>query len=548
MIKLICLTVLLSVISASKTRYYGGGDVIFGYFMQPSYQSTDRNTVLFLLNRLPLNLYNNYICNILVGAMYQNNYYYPLALYPYSYLYTYNYDNIVRNKRATSANISIYQMMRYSQVVRRTISSLYPFWDVNDLSGLYDQARAAANYLILERRRTINVTETIKELLRLLIKNSHESRTVQEVMDAIQQLNSKPRSFITSSIASFVKQTCRVIKSEFYCNYLNKLTYSNRCSSMYHSSQIWNQCCSGVYVNSTTTTTSTPTTSSSATSATTTVPTTTASTTIVPTTTTTGSTTRSCGISVINPARRFSDFYIAISKVRIVGGVPAEKCEYPWVVRLQAADSLCAGSIIDETHILTAAHCVGASTKNIDVTVYAGDHNYNIVDTGEVTRGVSSITIHPNYGVSSVQNDIAVLTLDQPLVYSDCIQPICLPKAGDSSSLSNTQCTVAGWGTTSFGGPSAPILQEVTVPTYNGNDCKNIFPASVINNPTTQICAGRDGADSCQGDSGGPLFCPVNGNYVQYGIVSFGEGCAEPGSGGVYTDVSSMLSFINSVQ
>ncbi|ESO90978.1 hypothetical protein LOTGIDRAFT_122304, partial [Lottia gigantea] len=142
--------------------------------------------------------------------------------------------------------------------------------------------------------------------------------------------------------------------------------------------------------------------------------------------------------------------------------------------------------------------------------------------------------------------DMAMLTLSKPLTFNDCIGPVCLPNAGDSSKLDNTDCTVAGWGTTSFGGSPSPVLQEVTVPTYSGLKCKDAYNASLPSNTAVQICAGGPGVDSCQGDSGGPLFCPVNGQYVQYGIVSYGDGCGVAGSAAVYTDVSALLDFINS--
>lgn len=58
------------------------------------------------------------------------------------------------------------------------------------------------------------------------------------------------------------------------------------------------------------------------------------------------------------------------------------------------------------------------------------------------------------------------------------------------------------------------------------------------------VCAGymRGGKDSCQGDSGGPLVYEGK----QLGIVSWGQGCAEPGFLGVYTDVTRYISWIKS--
>lgn len=45
---------------------------------------------------------------------------------------------------------------------------------------------------------------------------------------------------------------------------------------------------------------------------------------------------------------------------RIVGGIDAEEREFPWTVYLEETITLrlCAGSIIDRRHVVTAAHCV----------------------------------------------------------------------------------------------------------------------------------------------------------------------------------------------
>lgn len=50
---------------------------------------------------------------------------------------------------------------------------------------------------------------------------------------------------------------------------------------------------------------------------------------------------------------------------RIVGGVPADKGEWPWMAALlrDKTDQYCGGVLITDQHILTASHCVDKYKK-----------------------------------------------------------------------------------------------------------------------------------------------------------------------------------------
>ena len=108
---------------------------------------------------------------------------------------------------------------------------------------------------------------------------------------------------------------------------------------------------------------------------------------------------------------------------RIVGGKHVKRNEYPWHVRLSIVKGSkllkapCGGSILTRDKILTAAHCtVKFPAKNI--TVWTGEHDYKKND-GEMSHAVCNKTEHPEYyKKAKYDQDIAVLHLCQPLIFS----------------------------------------------------------------------------------------------------------------------------------
>ena len=53
----------------------------------------------------------------------------------------------------------------------------------------------------------------------------------------------------------------------------------------------------------------------------------------------------------------------------------------------------------------------------------------NCSDPNVQTVGVADVFLHPQYDVTSVHNNIAVLQLARPVMYAGNIRPICLPPA-----------------------------------------------------------------------------------------------------------------------
>ena len=208
----------------------------------------------------------------------------------------------------------------------------------------------------------------------------------------------------------------------------------------------------------------------------------------------------------------------------IVGGYPVNpacpNCKYDFMVSLQTdgwfGGHFCGGSLVREDWVVTAAHCVqGTSPNSIEVVI--GLHNVNGT-TGQQTRNVSEIIIHPQYSGNSLNNDYALLRLSSPITDFEPIQ-LCTDTAHDEEPVMST---TMGWGATSSGGSSSNILLEVDVPI--DDSCGSYSNSDITNN---MICAGdsNGGEDSCQGDSGGPLIMTNDdGEYELIGIVSWGYG------------------------
>jgi len=235
----------------------------------------------------------------------------------------------------------------------------------------------------------------------------------------------------------------------------------------------------------------------------------------------------------------------------IVNGYEAIKHEYPFMAALMNRQrQFCGGSLIDDNHILTAAHCVAHMSKYDvqNLRVRLGDHNIKTnSEANHVEKRVKRVIRHKGFSSSTLWNDVAILTLEDDVQYTSNIQPICLAQ-GRKKYVGNT-VTVAGWGTLREGGSQPASLMKVDVKVWENSRCKESYGSSAPGGITSHmLCASESDRDSCSGDSGGPLFdCPYNGSCEQIGIVSWGIGCAKQQYPGVYTRVTEMMPWIKRI-
>jgi len=167
------------------------------------------------------------------------------------------------------------------------------------------------------------------------------------------------------------------------------------------------------------------------------------------------------------------------------------------------------------------------------------------IDPNAIKKRIRRVTRHKSFNSRTLYNDIAILTMESPVVFSDTVSPVCLPTTSDDYTMKDA--VVMGWGTIKEGGGQPTSLQQVTVKVQENSLCKQKYqkdsPGTII---PSMLCAAYPGKDSCQGDSGGPLVyqeSPESG-WLQVGIVSWGFGCAQDAYPGVYTRVTSFLTWI----
>uniref|UniRef100_A0A674KEG8 Peptidase S1 domain-containing protein n=1 Tax=Terrapene triunguis TaxID=2587831 RepID=A0A674KEG8_9SAUR len=225
---------------------------------------------------------------------------------------------------------------------------------------------------------------------------------------------------------------------------------------------------------------------------------------------------------------------------RIVGGSEARDGEWPWQVSLRLNGTHhCGASLISPQWVLTAAHCFRKTRNPSRFSVLLGTHKQLHPSPHAVIASVGQIVPNPRYGGKISSGDIALVRLERPVNLTDRIVPICLPDA-QVQFLPETKCWVTGWGEDKDGAPE--MLQKLEVPIMAQETCNALyFKGKAQTIQEDMLCAGytEGGKDACQGDSGGPLVCKMGQSWVQAGVVSWGEGCAQKNRPGVYVRVTS---------
>ena len=190
---------------------------------------------------------------------------------------------------------------------------------------------------------------------------------------------------------------------------------------------------------------------------------------------------------------------VVLSPSTIVESEDALPYTWTMVVSIRAAttnEHICTGTIIDNSYILTAAHCL-TNRSPADLIIEAG--MYYLSESNAIVRQVDRFHIHPNYIARANQyiNDIAILHLSLPLdAYEDeNISRTCLPRTNQpleetaQRPPNGTSLVITGWNITNRITSHGPrILQQAEVFAIDAE----LSNCSTRDNQS-QFCVGRFG-------------------------------------------------------
>ena len=238
-------------------------------------------------------------------------------------------------------------------------------------------------------------------------------------------------------------------------------------------------------------------------------------------------------------------------QARIVNGSQPSAGSHPWAVQIMLRKSrakiLCAGSLLTDKFLITAAHCFNRVRPADIVLVLGNSRTDGSSSQYQQLRRIDSVFIREDFDEITYNNDIAVVKMERSVEFNNLIRPICLPAINED--YAGSSASVVGWGRLAHNGALPDTIQEAEVRILSQDTCRHSthhLPEEITNN---MLCAGDEeaGTDACQGDSGGPLILSQPQGNLLVGIVSWGIDCAKPGYPGVYTRIGTFLNWIRDI-
>ncbi|KAL5291869.1 hypothetical protein ACFFRR_010944 [Megaselia abdita] len=221
----------------------------------------------------------------------------------------------------------------------------------------------------------------------------------------------------------------------------------------------------------------------------------------------------------------------------VTGGYEASLGQFPWHVIIYGWEKdrktrICGGSIIDPKWVLTAASCIGQSSK---VIISAGrvdikDHNQGMDYRAEA----SDIILHSGFENRGFQNNIALIRVNETIAFNNYVHAVELET--EMLSFVGELVTVTGFGALNDDKDyeSSDILQYAELDVQSLDECRKYYSTNLVNDK--KLCvSGYDGISACNGDNGGALV--IADTNKQVAIFSNGRKACTKGYPTLWTRI-----------
>ncbi len=189
---------------------------------------------------------------------------------------------------------------------------------------------------------------------------------------------------------------------------------------------------------------------------------------------------------------------------RILLGDQTDDYEAVGIVGSVGRGGFCSGTLITDSHVLTAAHCA----EFIEAA------NRGTFELSGRVYGTINVFIHPDYNSRTLANDIAILQLDEPVtdvLPSQIFRGV--PFVGELLFIVGFGAT----GTADGGSDGSFGTKRVGITTID--EVTSTLITWIFDDPTE--------ANTAPGDSGGPGYLDIDGEWF---LASITSGGTEPGA------------------
>lgn len=211
-------------------------------------------------------------------------------------------------------------------------------------------------------------------------------------------------------------------------------------------------------------------------------------------------------------------------------------------------------SLVSSNVLITGAHVFDDDLSDDNqLIVRCGDWDvqyYNETKKYE-DQNVTSYKIHPDYNMSNLQNNFAVVFTSGHFIYKQHVSPICLPEV-DQDLYQLENCHVSGWGKARLDAQELQRIQKsVEVSIIDHDNCQADLRTTAVGEyfilDDSFLCGrAKENYHVYIGDGGAPLVCnpPGSNSYLQIGITTGGVNNDETV---LYADVTKGLCWADEV-